>query len=192
MKKNADICLDQVLKHEGGYAERKEEKGGAVNRGITFETFVAWRKKTESERAAALLTFADLKAMTDAEAREIYRDMYLRPIMFDELPSGVDYAVFDAAVNGGVGGSTRVLQRALGHAPDGKFTRRTLWGAKNRHPVDLINKICDERLAAYRKTSIFNKPFKEGATKTWGEIWASRIETVRKRSVKMYENEIIK
>lgn len=186
MKKNYDIALDHILRHEGGFAIRNTEGGGAVNRGVTFSTFKAWRAKTSPFE---VVDFDDLKNMTDDEAKAIYADLYMKPVMFDTLPSGVDYVALDAAVNGGPTGSIRILQEALGHKVDGKMTLKTRWGAKMRDPVTLINKMCDNRIATYKTFSRFNAPFKEGATKTWGDIWVARINVVRSRAVAMIQGE---
>ena len=43
----------------------------------------------------------DVKALTKAEAGQIYRKNYWDVIKGDQLPPGVDYAVFDFAVNSG-------------------------------------------------------------------------------------------
>lgn len=52
MKLNSEASLAYVLKDEGGYAERNTEGGGAVNRGITHSTFVAWRAKNKQPAAS--------------------------------------------------------------------------------------------------------------------------------------------
>ena len=182
MKTNSDAALAFVLKDEGGYAERNTEGGGAVNMGITFTTFVAWRK------LAKMLdpTFADLKVMQISEAKAIYRAQYMAPTGFDDLPIGVDYVVFDAAVNGGVTGSIMLLQRALGLKPvDGHYGLNTRWAARHRNPEKLIDALCDARLATYKKLKRFNEPYKPGATRTWGDIWSARIKVVAKRAKTM-------
>src|SRR5882757_9614145 len=103
MKSNELAALDFVLKDEGGYAERPEEGGGAVNKGVTFTVFKAWRLKQNKPEP----TWADLKAMTVEEAGQIYAAQFFEGVHFDDLPAGIDYCVLDAAVNGGVAGSIK-------------------------------------------------------------------------------------
>jgi len=186
MKSNTDAALAYVFKDEGGYAERPEEGGGAVNRGVTFTVFSAWRKTKGYPEP----TWADLKAMTVEEATEIYKAQYLYGVHFDELPAGVDYAVLDASITGGISGSIKLLQEVLGLKPvDGQYGLVTRWAATHRPVAGLINKLCDARLAKYKTFKIYNKIANPTAIpekqKTWGQIWATRIEVVRKRATGM-------
>jgi lysozyme family protein len=182
MKSNLATALTFVFRDEGGYAERNTEGGGAVNRGITFTVFCAWR----STQKKPVPTWADLKAMTEDEATQIYQAQYARGISFDDLPKGIDYCVLDAAVNGGVTGAIIVLQTALGlNQPDGHFGLVTRWAVKHRDVKALINHFCDERLAKYKTFKNFNVPYKEGKAKTWGDIWTARIKIVRRRALEM-------
>jgi len=46
-------------------------------------------------------TVADLKRITDAQVATVYKLHYWNKVKGDDLPSGVDYAVFEFAVNSG-------------------------------------------------------------------------------------------
>lgn len=46
-------------------------------------------------------TLEDLKALTTAQAGIVYRRNYWDAVVGGELPDGVDYALFDFAVNSG-------------------------------------------------------------------------------------------
>jgi lysozyme family protein len=186
MKDNRHKALDYILAHEGGYAERPEEGGGAVNMGVTFAVFKAWvalKKIGDPDR----LTWADLKALKRWEAEDIYGAQYCEPIHFDELPSGVDYCVLDAAVLGGVTGAIKLLQTALRIEPiDGHFGLRTRWAANHRDNLQLINDFCEARLAKYRMfKGRWNKVANAKSGKTWGQIWSERISTVKARALEM-------
>jgi lysozyme family protein len=74
-------------------------------------------------------TAADVRAMKVAEAKTIYRAKYWDAMRCDELPAGVDYCVFDYAVNSGVGRAPKVLQRCLGIAVSGRIDDATLHAA---------------------------------------------------------------
>lgn len=191
MKENREILLAEILHTEAGYAERPEEGGGAVNRGVTFSVFQAWR----SLKGQTSVTWDDLKLLTKEEAIEIYDEQYLKQIHFDELPNGVDYCVLDAAVNGGVAGSIKILQEALGFPEekcDGNFGLVTRWAVTHRDLPTLINRLCDERLETYRtfKTT-WNKIANTKTGKIWGVIWSERIESVRKHALRMVGASIV-
>lgn len=182
MKASRDKAFEYVFTDEGGYAERPEEAGGAVNMGITFDVFAAWWKLKKAHGAP---TWADLKAMSQADARAIYDYQFLAAIKFDDLPGGVDYAVLDSAINNGIGGATKFLREALGFK--GKdinthFDAAALWGAKSRIPKELVDRFCDIRLAKQKRFKLYAQPIKAGSTKTWGQVWDARVEKVRKRA----------
>ena len=52
-----------------------------------------------------------------ADAAKIYRARYWDALRCDELPAGLDYAVFDYGVNSGIGRAAKVMARLLGQTP---------------------------------------------------------------------------
>lgn len=182
MKENREHSLASILRLEGGYAERPTEGGGAVNRGVTFTVFQAWRRL----KGQMSVTYDDLKALTKEEAIAIYEEQFLAPIHFDELPSGVDHAVLDAAVLGGPTGAIKILQEALGFPPekcDGHFGLVTRWAATHRVVPELIGRFCDERLETYRTFKNWKVVAVAKTGKAWGDIWTARIAAVRKEAL---------
>ena len=94
----------------------------------------------------------------------------------DNLPAGVDYAVFDYGVNSGIARAARVLQRLVGTSVDGEVGPDTIAATARAKPAELINQICDERLA-----------FLQGL-RTWsvfGNGWGRRVHEVRAAAVAM-------
>ena len=127
---NFSRALDAVLRHEGGYADHPADPGGATNLGITRATLVRWRGRPVSR--------AEVKALTRGEAAKIYRAFYWDEIAGDELPPGVDFAVFDYCVNSGPGRAARTLQSAAGVRPDGRIGKITLAAVNAHEPAALI------------------------------------------------------
>ena len=84
-----------------------KDPGGRTNQGVTQRTYDAWR------RSQGLPT-RDVYLMADAERDAIYKGEYWTPVRGDDLPVGLDFCVFDAAVNSGVGQAGVWLQNALG------------------------------------------------------------------------------
>ena len=94
-----------------------------------------------------------------------------------ELPSGVDYAVFDYAVNSGVARAAKVLRRVLG-LPGGSAapTAAVVNAVKKSAPEEVVIAICDERLSFLK------------SLKTWptfGAGWSRRVSEVRATALKM-------
>jgi lysozyme family protein len=79
-------------------------------------------------------------------AKRIYLERYWKPISADDLPPAIRYAVFDAAVNSGVGQSIIWLQRALGVQMDGIIGPVTIRTAYAADPYLLRAKILATRL----------------------------------------------
>lgn len=157
-------ALVRVLAHEGGYSNHPADPGGPTMRGITQRVYDAFRR-------TAGLPARPVRAITEDELRAIYRRQYWDAVRADDLPQGLDYCVFDAAVNSGPAQAAKWLQRALGISADGQVGALTLDAARAapdlRHVID---EMCDRRLAMLR------------ALKTWpvfGTGWARRVGDVR-------------
>jgi lysozyme family protein len=173
MKSTYDICLPLLLAHEGGYTNHPSDPGGPTNFGITIFDY---RKYVKPGAKAA-----DVRAMTLDEAKRIYRVCYWDAQRCDELPAGLDYAVFDYGVNSGVGRSAKVLRRLLG-LPDRPATISDEIIAK-AHAADttiLVTAICDERMRFLR------------ALRTWpvfGTGWSHRVTEVKSTALAMATKE---
>jgi lysozyme family protein len=119
------LCL--AFQFEGGFSDDPDDRGGATNMGITRGTL------SRAKVAGWVPKDATIQTLTREQAAEIYRRGYWDPIHGDDLPSPVAEVVFDCAINHGVGGAGRLLQRALnamGHtiplAVDGVIGPKTL------------------------------------------------------------------
>lgn len=156
-------ALERVLQHEGGYSNHPRDPGKRTMRGVTEKVFHSYLKRRGKEKR-------DVKTITDEEIQDIYRRQYWDKVSADELPEGLAYTVFDAAVNSGPRQSVKWLQRALGVADDGIVGEQTLEAAEECDVYGAIEDCCDRRLAMLRRL------------KTWpdfGKGWTSRVEGVR-------------
>jgi lysozyme family protein len=168
MKDNFDKSLRLVLKHEGGYVNHPSDPGGATNKGVTIATF---RRMIDKNA-----TVADLKNITDAQLSSIYRKGYWDKVKADQLPSGLDYAVFDFGVNSGPGTAVKYLQRALGVKVDAVIGPRTIAAANAVGATETIRKLCAERLAYLQGLKTWT---------TFGKGWSSRVKGVVKEAMEM-------
>ena len=164
---NFDKALAYVLEHEGGYVNHPRDPGGETNRGVTKAVYDAYRKV----RARPIQS---VKYITDAEVKAIYKFQYWDKVQGDYLPAGLDYAVFDFAVNSGVGRASKYLQAVLGVAQDGQIGAKTLAAIDN--PVATINALCDRRMAFLRNLGTFI---------TFGKGWTRRVQGVRAHALEM-------
>ncbi|RMF06359.1 MAG: acetylmuramidase [Alphaproteobacteria bacterium] len=169
MKSTWEFAIKAVGITEGGEVDDPDDPGGRTNMGITQKTLNAWRDMHGEPRA-------DVWTINRDEADEILRAQYWDTVRGDDLPKGVDYAVFDFGVNSGPGTAVRFLQRVLGVRQDGIVGAHTLAAARGANPTEVINRLSDKRLA-YVKTL-------EGWRK-YGKGWTKRIARVRAQALHM-------
>ncbi|RWE44240.1 glycosyl hydrolase 108 family protein [Mesorhizobium sp.] len=98
--------------------------GGPTMRGITLTT-LRNNRAAIGLSAADAVTVATLKALTEEDARKIWKAGYWDRACCDRLPIGLDYAVFDIAINSGPAKAVELLQEALGLHDDGIFGNMT-------------------------------------------------------------------
>jgi lysozyme family protein len=169
---NFDRALALVLKNEGGFVNDRRDPGGATNLGITRATLARARG-----RAVAA---DDVKRLGRGEAAAIYRRSYWDPVRGDDLPAGLDLAVFDLAVNSGPARAARALQRVLGCTEDGLVGAATLAAAAHCDVGQTLSALSRERLAFLRRLP------------TWpvfGRGWARRVSVVEKAALACIDRE---
>lgn len=164
-----DDALARLLQHEGGYSNHPDDPGGPTNFGITIADYRRYVKRDA--------TAADVRAMSVDEAKVIYRRRYWDAQRCDELPAGVDYAVFDYGVNSGIGRSGQVLRRVLA-LPDNRsaVSDEVVEAARRADARAAVVAICDERLRFLK------------SLRTWevfGRGWARRVSEVKAAALAM-------
>ncbi|MCO4316355.1 glycoside hydrolase family 108 protein [Phyllobacterium sp. 21LDTY02-6] len=169
MKAKFSSALANVLVHEGGYSNHPKDPGGATMWGVTQRVYDNYRKSQGKKPQP-------VKKINAAERDAIYRNLYWNPIKGDRLPAGIDYAVFDGAVNSGVSQSVKWVQRALGNAYNGSIdgimgdlTVKAVLAYPDHDA--LIARILDRRLAFLKALRTWS---------TFGRGWSNRVAQVKK------------
>ncbi|MER8375736.1 glycosyl hydrolase 108 family protein [Mesorhizobium sp. M1406] len=168
MDRNFARALALVLKSEGGWSDNPADPGGATMKGVTLANFRRYVK--------ADATKADLRSIGDAQLATIYRRFYWDAVLGAELPNGVDFAVFDFAVNSGPGRAAKYLQAAVGVAQDGRIGPATLAAVEAKPAGVIIDALCDARLAFLKRLPTWA---------TFGRGWSDRIKSVRAQALLM-------
>jgi lysozyme family protein len=168
MRSNYTYCLDRVLQYEGGWSDHPSDPGGATMKGVTLATYSSFLGRPATE--------AELRAIPDDHLQKIYRRDYWDKVKGDDLPGGVDLAVFDFAVNSGVSRASKYLQREVGTSQDGIIGPQTLSALAGRSPANVAANLCDSRLAFLKGLSTWP---------TFGKGWSNRVADVRSRSLKL-------
>jgi lysozyme family protein len=162
MDRNFKRSLQLVLKREGSWSDHPKDPGGATMKGVTLANFRNFVKPGATKD--------DLRKITDEQVATVYRRFYWDKVAGAELPDGVDYAVFDFAVNSGPDRAVKYLQAIVGVPQDGKIGPATIKATRSRMHAGVINLYCDKRPA-----------FLKGL-KTWptfGKGWAARVKSTR-------------
>lgn len=159
-------CLARVLQHEGGYVDHPADPGGATNMGITHKTLARWRGLSPWQA----LDKAEVRALTRAEAADIYKALYWERVQADLLPAGLDLAVFDFAVNSGPERVVKMLQALVGAAQDGIVGPMTLAAVGKFPATRLIEALCEQRLRFLQSLTAFP---------TFGRGWTARVADIR-------------
>jgi len=168
VKDNFERCLAITLRHEGGWADHPSDPGGATMKGVTIGTY--------AQHKGRKVTKEELRAITDAELRAIYRRGYWDKVRGDDLPAGLDLVAFDAAVNSGPSRGAKWLQMALAVPSDGKIGPATIAAAAKAAPDAVVYQACNIRMGFLR------------ALRTWptfGRGWQARVDDVRKQALAM-------
>ena len=168
MKENFDDCLEMLLKHEGGYVNHPKDPGGETNLGVTRKVWEEWIGKPAAPDA--------MKKLTVKDVAPLYKKLYWDKVRGDDLPGGVDWAVFDWAVNSGTGRAAKALQKVVGVTPDGGIGPATLAAVEKKDPKEIVQDMADAREAFYRNLRTFD---------TFGRGWLRRNEETLHTALEM-------
>ena len=169
MKPNLEQALRLVLASEGGYVNDPRDNGGATNMGITQRVYDAYRQRKGIKPQS-------VRAISPDDVAAIYKRQYWDAVKADDLPDGLDYAVFDYAVNSGPKRAITDLQRVLGVKADGIVGNVTLAAASDGDVFALIDALCNRRMAFLQSLKTW---------KAFGRGWGRRVAEVNEAAVAM-------
>ena len=170
MNNNFETCFALILAHEGGYVDHPRDPGGRTNLGVTQHVWEEWLGRPVSEK--------EMRALTPMMVKPLYKRKYWDACRADDLVAGVDYAVFDVAVNSGPGRAIKFLQSCVDVTVDGGFGPATLAAVKKaeENPKRLIELYCAKRLEFLQSLRTFE---------TFGKGWSRRVQEVKDKALKM-------
>jgi lysozyme family protein len=168
VNRNWNKSFDLVIVNEGGYVDNKLDPGGATNWGCTqavWEGYIGHKVSVD-----------DMKALTKEDVKPLYKKRYWDAIHGDAIPSGLDYCIFDCAINSGVNRSAKIIQEIVGVFADGAIGNNTVSAITQLNPVTAINEFCDKRQAFLESLKTFP---------VFGKGWSKRVSEVRIRALEM-------
>jgi len=168
MKENFDKCLKMLLSHEGGFVNHPEDPGGITNLGVTKKVYDEWTGRESTEQ--------EMRDLTPEDVAPIYKKNYWDRVKGDSLPSGLDWACFDWAVNSGSGRPAKAVQRAVGATADGAIGPATLGLIMEKDPKFIIEYVHDVRQDFYKRLKTFE---------TFGRGWTRRNKETLHQALEM-------
>jgi lysozyme family protein len=168
MNQNLIPSMVALLKHEGGFVNHRLDPGGMTNLGVTQRVWEEWVGHPVSEK--------EMRALTPAIVAPMYKKKYWDKVAGDALPSGVDLAVFDFAVNSGPGRAAKTLQKVLGAVEDGAIGPNTLGKVLSVDSSKLVADYNTARLAFLMALPTWD---------TFGKGWGRRVAEVTTEATNM-------
>lgn len=131
MKTVKELATD-IVAREGGFVNDPADSGGATNHGVTLSTL---RRLGLDITKDSRIDEADIRALSQAQAIEIFVEHYFRRPGIGNLPEPLQPSVFDMCVNAG-SNAVKVLQRLLSQMgfacePDGQIGPQTITAAQS-------------------------------------------------------------
>jgi lysozyme family protein len=122
---------EEIVAREGGFVNDPDDPGGATNHGVTIHTL---RRLGIDVTGDSRIDVADVRALTRAQAVEIYVDHYFTRPGIGGLPEVLQASVFDMYVNAGAN-AVKILQRLMTQMgypcdPDGQIGPQTIRAAQ--------------------------------------------------------------
>ena len=168
MQSNWDNSFKLMLKSEGGFVNHPSDPGGMTNLGVTKATWENWVGRESDE--------AEMRGLIPEKVEPLYKKKYWDAVRGDELPMGLDYLMFDFAVNAGAGRAIKTLQTAVGVTPDGGFGPMSMAAVQAVDPNDLIERFSQAKEDFYRSLTTFA---------TFGKGWLNRVADVKVKASAM-------
>lgn len=168
-----DICFERVVGHEGGFTNDRRDRGnwtsGVIGQGQL--------KGTKYGISAMSYPSIDIRNMTLATAKAIYRRDFWQRWSCDKVPAGVDYLLFDAAINHGGNRAARLLQAAVGAVQDGAIGPATLRAVGAMPARKIATEFAYHRMVFYTNISTF-PTYKHGWTRRAIETYGTALADI--------------
>ncbi len=164
-KENWDDAFKAVLKHEGGFVNHPRDPGGMTNLGVTKR---AWEEYTGQQADET-----EMRSLTAEIVKPFYKAKYWDKIKGDDLPSGVDYAAYDLAVNSGPARAAKYLQQIAGVPVDGVIGPKTLAAIKESPSEEVVDALCGMRMDFLKALPTFD---------VFGKGWTRRVAEVEEKA----------
>ncbi|OXC78173.1 Secretion activator protein [Caballeronia sordidicola] len=163
-----------ILRHEGGYVNRADDKGGATNHGIAWNTWQAYAQ----EDLGVEPTLDNLKNLTGEQAETIYLNRYWEPRGFCKFnDQRVALMVYDWTITSG--GASKQIQNMLNKKYDANVGADGVVGAET---VDALNQVENQEsllqeIADLRRQYYTNLTVRDSTQNVNLKGWLNRVDS---------------
>lgn len=157
-----NTCVKRLIEIEGGYVDHPDDPGGQTKFGISQHAY----------------TGLNIAAITRKEAKQIYHKDYWVACCCEDLLPGLDWMVFDTAVNQGVVTAAKILQSVLRVTEDGIIGPVTMNALNRIHATYDLAKIIDQYAA--KRGVLYGSVQHFG---TFGVGWMRRLMRVHREAL---------
>lgn len=170
MINNFEQSFNLVIKSEGGFTNDQRDTGNHLPDGRQGSTMLGCTQANWEAYVGHQVTQDDMKKLTKDDVKPLYKKNYWDAVLGDLLPSGLDYAAFDFAINAGSNASRKMVQIAVGVNNDGIFGPATLKAIQNADAKDVLGRFTGAKIKFYQNLSNFD---------VYGKGWLKRCADVQ-------------
>jgi lysozyme family protein len=178
MKENWERSFELMLGSEGGFSDDPRDNGNKLPDGRPGSTMLGVTQYNWENWAGHQVTHEQMKKLKPEDVKPFYKKKFWDACRCNDLPEGIDYLVFDFAVNAGVGRSAKTLQSAVGATPDGSIGPLTLAAVAKQSETELIDNFSAAKVDFY--VGLNNPTYEDG--------WLNRVKHVRTAALGMAES----
>lgn len=127
---SVEEIINDKIKLEGGFVNRRDDRGGATKYGISIGTLSEWRGRR--------VTVQEVKALSVEEAKHILKKLYIENPGFTRIKDEIVLEqLFDVAVHFNQSIAAQLLQGIAGVKVDGHFGKESA-AAVDKLPLSLV------------------------------------------------------
>jgi len=140
--------VDKLLVLEGGYANVKDDKGGATKYGVTLQT---WKENGYDKNGDGKIDANDIKLLSLSDAKMIAKKIFWDYFKADQIKNqSIAEFICDWGYNSGRTSIAKKVQTLLGLNADGIFGSQTISRINSLNQEQLFNMLKTARLEFIR------------------------------------------